>query len=127
MHIKLDEELSIKLDEYFQARKGVSKSALIRKGLQYLFSLESPDTAKEQALYSVIDRKFLLPSYHTYRSFWGHLCHMKAMHPNDSSKRFWGEPTYLSSIDKTHKKIFDEIKDETSLLLAHRGKADGRS
>lgn len=118
-HLTIDEDVISTVKSYISNRPGESITGLMTKALLSFFNQESPNPTKERALKSVLDMKFILPSGYTLRSFWLTLYMLKEKYPNDSSKSFWGEMVYLSSIDKTNKEIFIEISEETKTLMTH--------
>lgn len=111
MHIALNEEMTEKLHLYSKNR-AKDKSKTIRYALDLLFSLEGLDGLKDKALKSVIERKFVVPKNIPIRSFYVFLYLLSRNYPGISSKEFWNETVYISSIERTHEEVFLEIKDE---------------
>ena len=95
-------------------------SAVMGYALEKLFEEEEVDPRKEGALAVVLGRKFAIPKGYKLRSFWLTLYMLQGQYPNTSSKKYWGEMVYLSSVDKTHKEVFTEILEERAQLLKEK-------
>lgn len=95
-------------------------SEVIRYALEKLFEEEEVDPLKESALAVVLSRKFAIPKGYKLRSFWLTLYMLQGQYSHNSSKKYWGEMVYLSSVDKTHKEIFTEVVEERSQLMKEK-------
>lgn len=118
-HLTIDEDVINTVKTYISQRPRETMTGLMTKALLSFFNQESPNPDKERALKAVLDMKFIIPTGYTLRSFWLTLHMLKEKYPNDSSKNFWGEMVYISSIDKTNKEIFIEISEEVKTLMTH--------
>lgn len=119
MHITLSDQLKNQLKP-FAKNRDQNMSATIRYALEKLFEEEEIDPVKEAALSVVLARKFSMPRGYKLRSFWLTLFMLQGRYPGSSSKQYWGEMYYLSSVDKTHSEIFTEIIEEREQLLAEK-------
>ena len=121
MHISIDADTEAKLIEYVKARPNSSKSGLIRYALAKLFKSEPPaPRANEQILEEILDRKFNRLPDMTVCMFWSLLVLLETHYPDKSSRIFWGPIVYASSVDKTHKEIATEIREEQERLVEAR-------
>lgn len=116
MHIALKEDLEEKLKNFSKSRK-VSRTNIMNYSLDLLFSLEQMDYKNELALKHAIEHKFVVPKNIPIISFYSFLYLLANKFPGDSSKEFWSETIYRSSLDKSHGEVLAEVKDDHKKFL----------
>lgn len=123
MHISLTPDLDLQLSEFVKLReKGTDKSKVLRYALETLFSLEDLNPLKQAALKYSLERKFSVPKNIPLKSFYLFLYLLSKNYPEESSKDFWTEVIYISSLDKSHIDVFQEVKDEYKIFFENKSK-----
>ena len=115
MHISIPKDVKELQLKPFSKNRKQSMSATIRYAIEKLFEQEDIDPKRHAALRTVINRNFVIPSYHTLTSFWGQLIVEATKRPNGSSRKEWGDVAYRSTIDKTNREIFIQLKEQLAL------------
>lgn len=123
-HISLSPELDAQLEAYIKPRSKADKSKVLRYALETLFSLEDLDPLKQTALKLSIEHIFSIPKHTHFKSFFVFLYLLSKNYPQESSRDFWTDVIYLSSLDKTHEEVYFEVKDDYSRRLSAKGNVE---
>lgn len=126
VHMVLHKEVYNKLQSYAKEH-GKSVTAIMEHALSLLFDTESLNPVRDRAIKEVVSRRFAIPRGFTPRSFWLSLYMLASRYPEGSSKLYWGEEIYLSIADKTHYKVFEDIKDEVTIEINRTNKYETSS
>lgn len=121
LHVALRNDLKDKLADFAKARH-TDMTKVLNYAFEKLLEEEEIDPSVETVLKDIILRKFVIPKGYKLRSFYLTLWLLASKYPEASSKLFWGELVFLSSMDKTHKEVFTEITEERKILSARKTK-----
>lgn len=121
MHISLG-DLDHQLDEYVKSRPNkTDRSKVVRYALEQLFAVEDLDPVRQSALKLALERRFTIPKNIPLKAFHTFLYLLSKNYSEESSKDFWSEVIYSSSIDKSHAEVYADVKDEFNRIVASKG------
>lgn len=116
LHVSFSPDIKKKLATY-ASKRSISQAALIRYALDKLYEQEDPSGKHINAMRDAITKRFAIPSKYTVNSFFATLYMHAERYPNKSSKGYWTGLLYLDDDDKTHRQVFDVIKEDIKKAL----------
>ena len=109
--LNMEVELYDKLSNYCNA-KGITVTRSINKALEsFLQNHNVAGSEKDTIIKNVIENWLQIPNNTLApRGILIVLYLLAISYPNDSSRAFWGDMVYISNVELSHKRLYDEIK-----------------